>query len=143
MFRTLQRLRHHIRTVHGVSETSFTSDPSQPPPQGIGQGNGAGPAIWCVVSTPILDMLRDAGYGIKFVSPLSGSESHVAAYVFMDDCDMCKTAPDWEFPPPQLLARMQASLNLWEGGIRATGGALIPEKSHWYFVQFCWNHKGK
>jgi hypothetical protein len=22
----------------------------------------------------------------------------------------------------------------WEGGIRATGGASVPEKSHWYLV---------
>ena len=143
MFRTIQLLRHHIRTVHGVSSTSFSSDPAAPPPQGIGQGIGAGPAIWCVVSTPILNMLWAAGHGIKFHSPLSGSDTQVVVYVFVDDCDMCETAPDWECPSNQLLASMQASLDLWEGGLQATGGALVPDNSHWYFVLFRWNRQGE
>jgi hypothetical protein len=33
---------------------------------------------------------------------------------------------------------MQASLDLWEGGIRATGGAIVPAKSHWYLIDFIW-----
>ena len=56
---------------------------------------------------------------------------------------MCETAQDWECPATQLLASMQASLDLWEGGLRATGGALVPDKSHWYFVLFRWNRQGK
>jgi hypothetical protein len=27
-----------------------------------------------------------------------------------------------------------------EGGIRATGGALEPEKSFWYLIRFCWKY---
>ena len=35
---------------------------------------------------------------------------------------------------------MQKTLDLWEGGIRATGGALVPSKSHWYLVHFEWKN---
>jgi hypothetical protein len=35
---------------------------------------------------------------------------------------------------------MQAAMDTWEGGLRATGGALEPEKSFWYLIQFCWNN---
>jgi hypothetical protein len=31
---------------------------------------------------------------------------------------------------------------LWEGGIRATGGAIEPDKSSWYLIDFVW-HQGK
>jgi hypothetical protein len=31
-----------------------------------------------------------------------------------------------------------SALDLWEGGIRATGGAIVPEKSHWYLINFIW-----
>ena len=34
---------------------------------------------------------------------------------------------------------MQRSLDHWEGGIRATGGAIVPEKSHWYLIDFKWD----
>ncbi len=30
--------------------------------------------------------------------------------------------------------RMQQALDLSEGGIRATGSAIVPEKSHWYLI---------
>jgi hypothetical protein len=35
---------------------------------------------------------------------------------------------------------MQSAMDTWEGGIRATGGALKPEKSFWYLIRFCWKN---
>ena len=32
---------------------------------------------------------------------------------------------------------------MWEGGLRASGGALVPEKSHWYLLQFRWDSEGR
>ena len=59
MFQTIQNLNHYIRTVHGVSDRSFTGAHWASPIHGVGQGNGAGPQIWAAVSTPLLNMLRD------------------------------------------------------------------------------------
>jgi hypothetical protein len=42
---------------------------------------------------------------------------------------------------------MQVVLNMWEGAIRATGGAIVPPKSFWYLLGFllwiegCWRYK--
>jgi hypothetical protein len=36
---------------------------------------------------------------------------------------------------------MQRSVDRWEGGLRATGGALVPAKSHWYLIDFVWTGK--
>ena len=49
MFGTIQQLRHVIHTAYGDSLISSK------PIQGLGQGNGAGPAIWAIVSSPILN----------------------------------------------------------------------------------------
>jgi hypothetical protein len=35
-----------------------------------------------------------------------------------------------------VLMKFPQALDLWEGGIRATGGAIVPEKSHWYLIDF-------
>jgi hypothetical protein len=35
------------------------------PFQGINQGNRAGPGIWLLVSIPIINMLKSAGFGFK------------------------------------------------------------------------------
>jgi hypothetical protein len=37
-----------------------------------------------------------------------------------------------------LACRMQTAMDTWEGGSRATGGALKPEKEFWYIISFQW-----
>ena len=61
MFTSIQNLQHRIRTVFGDSEVGFSGALYVVPIQGVGQGNGAGPQIWAVVSTPVLNMLRSLG----------------------------------------------------------------------------------
>ncbi len=56
MFTTLQELKHKVRTAYGDSESTYGGS-EVVPMHGVMQGNGAGPAIWAVVSTPILSML--------------------------------------------------------------------------------------
>jgi hypothetical protein len=34
--------------------------------------------------------------------------------------------------------QLQAAVTAWEGGLRATGGALEPTKSLWYPIEFGW-----
>ena len=57
MFNTLHNLRQYIRTPAGDSTISFDGSHTDVPMQGVGQGNGAGPTIWAVVSTPALKLL--------------------------------------------------------------------------------------
>eukprot|EP00957_Ditylum_brightwellii_P201642 15326568-Ditylum_brightwellii.AAC.2 len=51
-FTTLQNMVHTVRTVYGNSIESYGGDlwtiPCSPPPQGLGQGNGAAPCIWAL-----------------------------------------------------------------------------------------------
>ena len=107
----------------------------------MGQGNGAGPAIWAVVSTPILDLLRKEGIGAAFKMSLSGKIVKVLGYSFVDDTDLvvggnCDESDD-------IAAVLQRALDLWQTGIEATGGALVPEKSFWSEISFRWDEKGQ
>ena len=77
MFKCIQQLRHHIRTAYGTSTRWFGGDDQTVIPHGIGQGNGAGPAIWAVVSTPVLNMLRDEGFGVQFQSSITHARTHL------------------------------------------------------------------
>jgi hypothetical protein len=38
------------------------------------------------------------------------------------------------------MSKMQKSLDAWEGGLRTTGGAIVPEKSRWYLIEFGWKN---
>ena len=71
MFTTIQNLEHRIRTAYGDSESTFSGQLWAVPMHGLGQGNGAGPQIWGVVSSPVIHMLQDEGYGAFFKASIS------------------------------------------------------------------------
>ena len=138
MFGTIQGITHRVRTHFGVSEATFGGIQGQPFLHGVGQGNGAGPAIWAVVSSPLLDLLRSKGFGTKLRTPITNQRCHIAAYTFVDDTDICELPESRDTTLEQVAQSMQEALDVWEGGIRATGGALVPSKSHWYLLDFKW-----
>ncbi len=103
------------------------------PFQGALQGNGASPATWVIISTPLLNMLREAGNGGYFVEPISKKISHSVGYAFVDDTDLVQfDARDQNMSTEEVMEKMQDSINRWEGGLKATGGAIVPQKSFVY-----------
>jgi Reverse transcriptase (RNA-dependent DNA polymerase) len=139
MFETIQNLRHHVRSQYGDSELFYQAKQGTLPIQGLGQGNGAGPTIWALISTPVLNMLRTHGYGIKITSCISGDYLHFVGYSFVDDTDLVEFA-EKVTTAHEVANAMQESIDAWEAGIRATGGAIVPEKSHWYLVTYRWQN---
>jgi len=59
-------------------------------------------------------------------------------YSFVDNTDLVQMGPHIESTSQEVLPLMQATLSLWEQGLLATSGALIPSKSFWYHIDFCW-----
>jgi hypothetical protein len=123
---TLQRTKHFIGSAFGVSTTSFTGD--SVPFQGLGQGHGAGPTGWAVASAPIINMLCTAGYGATFVTALSCAVLSFVCYAFVDNTDLVHTRPGDDVEGVELIPEMQEVVDHWEGGLRATGGALVPSR---------------
>jgi hypothetical protein len=57
VFTTLKNLHHTFRTIYGDSKSGYGGTLWAVPYSGVGKGNGAGPVIWEVVSTPVLKMI--------------------------------------------------------------------------------------
>ena len=139
MFVTLQSLEHYIWTVFGDSAISFNGKLWIVPIQGSGQGNGASPAIWAIVSSPVLKMLWEEGHGAYFQALISGEELRFMGYTFVDDTNLITSpanAPDLSYK--EVGEQMQAAMMAWDGGITVMGGAMVPEKTFWYLVDFKW-----
>jgi len=62
MLTTIKDMRHHTRTVHGDSTRFASRQTWNQPVAGIGQGNGAGPAIWATVSSPLFTIMQEDGF---------------------------------------------------------------------------------
>jgi hypothetical protein len=137
MFATLQQAAHKIRTAFGLSAKTHGGD-RDPPYQGLGQGNGCGPAGWAVVSTPLINMMKTAMFGFTILTALTVTSVAFVCYAFVDDTDVVHTAKDINTTGEEILKEMQDVVDHWEGGLKATGGALVPSKSYWYLIDFHW-----
>ena len=146
MFTSLQNMVHTVKTSFGESDRSFGGKlwafPFSPPPQGLGQGNGAGPAIWAVVSSPVLEMLRSSGHGASFELAISRDTVQLVGFAFVDDSDLIETAASLDELSHQILARSQRGLDTFVGGMAATGGQVRPDKCRWCQISFKWS-RGK
>jgi hypothetical protein len=69
-------------------KNSYSSKDAAIPFQGILQGNGAGPTIWVLVSTPLLNMMRKADNGAHLLSAIGREAAHIVGYAFVDDTDL-------------------------------------------------------
>jgi len=108
------------------------------PPQGAGQGNGAAPAMWAVVSKPMLEVMQEEGFCTIFEALISDEEIRFVGYTLVDDTDLILTAKLSTDTFLEVANEMQGGLDLWEGLLKVTGGAIVPFKSFWYLIDFEW-----
>jgi hypothetical protein len=133
---TLQEAVHQVRTEYGDSVATYGGDVWLVPIHRIGQGNGTGPAIWAVVSSPLLNALRAKGFGCEIICPLSGPFAKFVRYAFVDDTDIIQSAL---FDSPQdAAALLQQALDTWENSLKLTCGVIVREKTVWWLIHFKW-----
>ena len=61
MLKPLPYLAHLIRCAFGTSQETYGNEINATPMQGVYQGNGAGLIVWAVVSSPLLQILKEEG----------------------------------------------------------------------------------
>jgi hypothetical protein len=86
-------------------------------------------------------MMRNAGYGVHLLTALSLLPIAIVCFAFVDDTDTVQSGSSVDATGEEVLLELQAALDLWEGALRATGGALDPSKSFWYLIDFVWDNK--
>jgi hypothetical protein len=134
MFETLEHMRHYIRTSFGDSSTYYMKKLHRF--HGIGQGNGAGPTIWVMVSSPLLHRLRQEKYGYSLTSSVSGKSNLFSAFTFVDDNDMIQSIDD----SLSVTSSAQQALDVWVDSLVTTGGSISAEKSLWSPLVHKWQN---
>ena len=145
MIVTIQEMEHYIRTGFGDSDNTMSGTNNESGPfQGILQGNGSGPVLWLAVSTPLINMMRTKGHGLKYRSPLSLEEDEFIGFAFVDDTDLVQgNLKMAQLDIQNIFVQAQESINCWEGGLKATGGAIRPDKSFAYPISFAFKPSGE
>jgi len=136
MLATIRDMRHHTRTVHGDSTRFVSRQTWNQPVASIGQGNGAGPAIWAAVSSPLFTIMQEDGFLAQVICALTSIVGSFCGFAFVDDTDLCVSGQQDGL---QTARFMQQSVTNWEGLLRTTGGALVPDKCFWYLITQQWS----
>ncbi|CAJ1968496.1 unnamed protein product [Cylindrotheca closterium] len=134
------RIVHWRRIGCGDSERTF-KPPSVIPFQGCGQGIGAGPPIWISVSSVLITMMEAMGYGFECLSALESKLVTAQCFCFVDDTNVIEAGNTVHHSGEAICASVQDAATLWAGGIRAIGGAINPEKSFWWLIDFEWDSR--
>ena len=126
MFKAIQQMIHRIRTVYGDSDITYGGELGnwENWPQGVLQGNAAGPAIWAVLSAIIFKILHKRGFKSNIISSISKQLFCIVGYAYVDDCDLFQVGDD----PVEVLSSMQNIINSWGGLMKVTGAVVRAEK---------------
>ena len=137
MLECIQEMKHNIRTSYGLSDDTFDTRELEEKLQGILQRNGAAPTTWVLISTPLINLLQKKGYGGKFLSPIRKEITNLVRFAFVDDNDLILlNMIDASLGFDDIASKMQEAIELWENGLKVTGGDIVPEKSWLYPIEF-------
>jgi hypothetical protein len=141
MLETIQEMKFFLRTAYGDSKT-FAGSSIKVKTQGLGQGNGAAPAGWGVISIVILQAHGKKGHGAQFLVPLSLVRSSLSAIIYVDNTDLLHINMDREESIVDVHAAIQRAIVNWGRLLIATGGTLKPDKCFYHLIDFAWTRKG-
>jgi hypothetical protein len=60
-----------------------------------------------------------------------------AGYAFIDDTDLI-IAKVSSYSYQYVMVELQIAVDTWEGGLKATGGAIVPDKTFVFVKNFKW-----
>jgi len=85
-------------------------------------------------------IMQQEGFYALIQGAISLQQQRITSFAFVDDTDLCVTHPSNNVE--QVARHMQQAVTNWEGLLRATGRALVPDKCFWYLIAFEYkNHK--
>ncbi len=87
MLETIQEMKFFLHTAYGDSK-DFAGSSIEIKTQGLGQGNGASPAGWCVISIMILWARGAKGHGAQLIAPMSQVRWSLSAILYINDMDL-------------------------------------------------------
>jgi hypothetical protein len=137
MLETTQEMKFFLRMAFGNSK-EFAGLTIEVKTQGLGQGNGASPAGWCLISITILRAHGAKGHGTHYITPLSQVRSSLSAILNVDDTNLLHLNMDGDKTIFETHAALQRAIENWGKLLIATGGTLKPEKCFFHLIDFQW-----
>ena len=126
----LQKAQHFTRTAFGDSTSSFTGTNLQ----GAGQGNTGAAPFWTMVSTHMIQIMKEMQYQSTFLAPITKKRIMLSLIAFVDDTELFLTKSNDNLN--ELVNKANQAIQTWKELLNVTGGAMRPEKCAWTLMRF-------
>ena len=134
---SLQDSDRHIGTKTGISDNSIRSTKTEPL-FGIGQGSGAGPALWLAHLVVMMKAFDSVCNGITVQSP-DGEIKHKSGCTgYVDDCNVITKSTGGNCTIEEVQDMITSDAQWWEKLLYTNGGKLELTKCFWYMVYWKW-----
>ena len=135
---TLEQAIYKVRTELGLADTGYQHS-SETPVYGTGQGSANSPAIWCFLSSCLLDGYDEVATPAFYQNPEATISATLGLVGFVDDCNgqTNKFFSDGSDATLQeILGNSTSNTKHWDNILNASGGAIeLPKTSfqvmHW------------
>ena len=129
----LQDIYYYVRTEFGNSTSIYGGDiwvaPLKTPLGVIWKGNGLPPDMWEILSTPLLNWLRDAGHVAAFKWCMSREMLKLVYSYFVDDSTIIQVSPTTDFTTPEIVSLALQGLDIFSGASQWTGEQVSGENN--------------
>ena len=132
----VQKMEFKIRTGYGISGRSFKNT-SDIPFMGCCQGNAAGPPLCIALTNVLIKYTEGRCHAVSMRSPISSTPASSTASLFINDTTMFTVGARNE-TVNSIVRRAQNTGDVWQYGLRATGGDVRPQKCHWLLLAYLW-----
>ena len=131
---------HYVKTKYGISNDAFQAGMNEFL-HGIGQGNGAGPALWLSHLIVMFWTLEKHLPGWAFTSPDGLTTFDSPGTGFVDDVTLGASADEtleYEDQEEHLVGTISKIASYWEKMLHTNGGKLELSKCFWVLISWKW-----
>ena len=137
LLRPLQECRHFTRTAYGDT-SQFYGGKQDIPFQGSGQENASSSPFWAVVSSHLIDMMREMNVCSTFTAAITLVTFALVMIMYVDDNDIFITS-DRINQIEDIRHKAQQAITFWKEVLHVTGVVVRPSKCSWVLLDFSWN----
>ena len=84
---------------------------------GIGQGDGLGPSLWCLISATLIKMCKMKEHATTIITAILKTVVSLIEFAYVDDTNLVTAADNDHTSGETMIKQMQALMICWFGGI--------------------------
>ena len=81
-------------------------------------------------------MCKESGHRIEIAAAITKMFLSLMCFTLADDVDLVQATSDQDSSSKEMIDHFQEFMQRWKGSIQASGGAICPNKTIWFLIDY-------